>query len=74
MRVLTICHAKLMQSTALEQKRFNLRSLLPALHNLWLLLVLSIILLYVFSIKCSKLTGAFAQDPLRIDPLPVQVT
>ena len=39
-RVLTICHVKLMQSTALEQKRFDLLSLSPTLHNLWLLLVL----------------------------------
>ena len=38
-RVLTICHVKLTQSTALEQKRFDLRSLSPALRNLWLLLV-----------------------------------
>ena len=40
MRVLTICYVKLMQSTALEQKCFDLQSLLPALRNgLWLLLV-----------------------------------
>ena len=39
-RVLTICHVKLTQSTALEQKRFDLRSLSPALRNLWLLLLL----------------------------------
>ena len=30
-RVLTICHVKLTQSTAMEQKRFDLRSLSPAL-------------------------------------------
>ena len=36
-RVLTICHVKLTQSTALEQKRFDLRLLSPALRNLWLL-------------------------------------
>ena len=41
-RVLTICHVKLMQITALEQKRFDLRSLSPALRNLWLLLVVKI--------------------------------
>ena len=37
--VLNICHVKLMQITALalEQKRFDLRSLSPALRNLWLL-------------------------------------
>ena len=33
-----------MQNTALEQKRFDLRSLSPALRNLWLLLVY----LYIF--------------------------
>ena len=38
-RVLTICHGKLTQSTALEQKCFDL-SLSPALRNLQLLLVL----------------------------------
>ena len=37
--VLTIDHVKLMQSTAFEQKRFDLRSLSPALSNLWLLRV-----------------------------------
>ena len=36
---LTICHVKLMQSTALEQKCLDLRSFSPALNNLWLLLV-----------------------------------
>ena len=40
-RGLTIYHVKLVQSIALlEQKRFDLRSLSPALRNLWLLLVL----------------------------------
>ena len=34
--VLTICHIKLMQRTALEQKRFDLLTLSPTLHNLWL--------------------------------------
>ena len=38
-RVLTICHLKLTQITALEQKRLDLRSLSPVLRNLWLLLV-----------------------------------
>ena len=40
MRALTICHEKLTQSIAMEQKCFDLRSLSPALSNLWLLLVL----------------------------------
>ena len=38
-RVLTIYHVKLKQSTAIEEKYFDLRSLSPALPNLWLLLV-----------------------------------
>ena len=38
-RVLIIYHVKVMQSTAFEQKRFDLRSLSPILCNLWLLLV-----------------------------------
>ena len=40
-RVLTYCHGhvKRTQSTALKQKRFDLRSLSPTLPNLWLLLV-----------------------------------
>ena len=40
-RVLTICYVKLTQSTVLEQKRLDLRSLSPALPNLWLLLVIT---------------------------------
>ena len=32
--VLTICHIKLMQRTVLEQKRFDLLTLSPTLHNL----------------------------------------
>ena len=35
--VLTICHVKLTQCKAMKQKRFDLQSLSPALHNLWLL-------------------------------------
>ena len=38
-RVLTIWHVKPTQSPALVQKRFDVRSLSPAVHNLWLLLV-----------------------------------
>ena len=37
---LTICHVKLTQSRLLEQKRFDLQSLLPTLWNLCLLLVM----------------------------------
>ena len=46
-RVLTICHVKRTQSTALEQKRFDLRLLSPALRNLWLFIVL--VLIGIFS-------------------------
>ena len=44
-RVQTICHVKLAQSTTMEQKRFDIRSLSTALRirNLWLLLVLLVI-------------------------------
>ena len=38
-RVLTICHVKLMQSSAMEKRRFDHRLLSPALRNLGLLLV-----------------------------------
>ena len=38
-RVLTIRHVKLAHSTALEQKRFDLRSWSPTFRNLWFLLV-----------------------------------
>ena len=41
-RVFTICHVKHTQSTALEQKRFDLRSLSPALRSLWLLLLITL--------------------------------
>ena len=49
-RVLTICQAKLGQSTALGQKRFELRSLSPALSKLCLLLVLTSDRLFKFDI------------------------
>ena len=42
-RVLTVCHVKLTQNTALQQKCFHLQSLSPALPNLWLLLVINMI-------------------------------
>ena len=42
-RVLTVCHVKLTQNTALQQKCFDLQSLSPALPNLWLLLVINMI-------------------------------
>ena len=34
--VLTVCHVKLTQSTIMEQEHFDLSSLSPTLHNLWL--------------------------------------
>ena len=40
--VWTICHMKLRQSAALEQKCLDFRSLSPALPNLWLSLVIII--------------------------------
>ena len=43
LELVSICHVKLMQSTAPEQNRFDLQSLSPALRKLWLLLVLVII-------------------------------
>ena len=43
LELVSICHVKLMQSTTLEQNRFDLQSLSPALRKLWLLLVLVII-------------------------------
>ena len=48
--ILTTCHVKLTQSTALEQKRFDVLSLSPALDNLWLLLILKYLQLYTRSI------------------------
>ena len=56
MHFLTICHVELTQSTALEQKHFDLRSLSPALCNLWLLLVIIFYYKFVFS-KEGKIAG-----------------
>ena len=39
-RFLTIYHVNRTESIALEQERFDPRSLSPALRNLWLLLML----------------------------------
>ena len=52
-RVSTIFHVKLAQSTALEQKRLDLRSLSPALPILWLLLVYLTYLSRILSISIS---------------------
>ena len=64
-RVLTICPAyhKLTRSTALERKRFDIRSLSPALHNLWLLLVIYI------SIPFLRLGVAIIYTSQSIKPL-----
>ena len=40
MRILTICHVKHMQSTVLEEERFDLCLLSAAFRNLWLVIVL----------------------------------
>ena len=45
--VLAVCQVKLMQSTGLEQKRFDLQSLSPTIRNLWLLLVININLCFL---------------------------
>ena len=37
-RVLTICQVKFAQSTALKEKRLDLRSLSPTFRNFWFLL------------------------------------
>ena len=50
MCVLTIHHVKLVQSTVLEQKHFDLQSLSTALHNLWLLLVIIIIIIIIIDL------------------------
>ena len=55
MRVLTICHVKLTQRTALELKPFDLRSLSPALRNLWLLLLL--LLLLIITVAFTEVGG-----------------
>ena len=60
--VLTICHVKLAQSAALYQKRFDLRSLSPALRNLRLLLVI----LSFFPLLVGNKLGRFAQSARRI--------
>ena len=59
-RVLTICHVK-----ALEQKRFNLRSLSLALRNFWLLLVViyCLIMMIMNDIDCGDdFDGNYLED------------
>ena len=70
--VLTICHVKLTQSTALEQKRLDLRSLSSALSNLYYLLVWQFYILYTklqcsheYSCKCTLLTLAMTETVRR---------
>ena len=52
-RVLTNCHIKLTQSTAKERKRFDLKSLSPALCNLWV--VTSNTLFFTSNLSWKKL-------------------
>ena len=62
------CRVKLTQSTALEQKRLDLRSLSPAVPNLWLLLVLGNTCPYPYFLvglcfDCSLLSEGLATKP-----------
>ena len=69
MRVLIICHVKLMQSTALEQKHLELQSLSPTLPNPWLLPVLFkyIIKEYKCSLHSSGFSVKFFQEIITDD-------
>ena len=58
--VLTICHVKRKQST-FEQKPFDLRSLSPALLNLWLSLEY-ILTYYLFHINICSLSAGTSSD------------
>ena len=64
--VLTICHLKLMQSTGLEQKRFDLWSLSPTLCNLWLLLVNNINLCFLRKARLQE-EQFWSQDNLALE-------
>ena len=57
-RVLTNCHIKLTQSTAKEQKRFDLRSLSPALCNLWV--VTSNTLFFTSNLSWKKVEASWS--------------
>ena len=73
---LTICHVKLTQSTAMEQKRWYLRSLSLTLLKLWLLLVYYIkntpgedcvfLCIKVFILFCIYFTGVLALETFDI--------
>ena len=56
-RVSTICHVKVTQSTAMEQKCFDLRSMPLAHRNLWLLLVIITRLHFKHSTNLNFITG-----------------
>ena len=56
--VLTICYVKLTQSTVLQQKHFDVRSLSPALHKLWLLLV------YYYDSRKERLSAVSEMETL----------
>ena len=64
--VLTICHMKLMQSTGLEEKHFDLRSLSPTLRNLWLLLVININLCFLRKARLQE-EQFWSQDSLALE-------
>ena len=76
MHALTICHVKLTQSTAMEQKRWYLRSLSLTLLKLWLLLVYYIkntpgedcvfLCIKVFILFCIYFTGVLALETFDI--------
>ena len=76
MHALTICHVKLTQSTAMEQKRWYLRSLSLTLLKLWLLLVYYIkntpgedcvfLCIKVFILFCLYFTGVLALETFDI--------
>ena len=76
MHALTICHVKLMRSTAMEQKRWYLRSLSPTLPKLWLLLVYYVkntpgedcvfLCIKVFILFCLYFTGVLALETFDI--------
>ena len=69
-RVLTICHVKLTQSTSLEQKRFDLRSLSPALRTLWLLLALIVIFFFSVIVASPYTTTSHSYEVIEITPTP----
>ena len=64
--VLAICHVKLMQSTGLEQKCFDLWSLSPTLRNFCLLLVININLCFHRKARLQE-EQFWSQDSLALE-------